>query len=138
MGNEKKPKWTCPVCNKPALMENLLVDGFFTELISSSRLPVDEHEIVLHNDGSWDPLPPKTPEHLRVTDSVPVSRGGLVTETLSLDSDEEVLGSGLLGSKAPPPPAAARRLSTDSADCITLDSDSEEETRPVTKRQRMS
>ena len=43
--NEKKPKWTCPVCNKPALMENLLVDGFFTELISSSRLPVDEHEI---------------------------------------------------------------------------------------------
>ena len=134
--NEKKPKWTCPVCNKPALMENLLVDGFFTELISSSCLPVDEHEIVLHNDGSWDPLPPKTPEHLRVADSVPVSRvGSLVTETLSLDSDEEVIGSGL-GSKAPPP--AARRLSTDSADCITLDSDSEEETRPVTKRQRMT
>ena len=31
--NERKPKWTCPVCNKPALMENLLVDGFFTQLV---------------------------------------------------------------------------------------------------------
>ena len=31
--NEKKPKWMCPVCNKPALVENLLIDGFFMELI---------------------------------------------------------------------------------------------------------
>ena len=31
--NEKKPKWICPVCNKPALVDNLLIDGFFTELI---------------------------------------------------------------------------------------------------------
>ena len=62
----------------------------------------------------------------------------LVTETLSLDNDDEILGFGQLGSKVTPPPPAARRLSTDSADCITLDSDSEEGTRQVTKRQRMS
>ena len=31
--NEKKPKWICPVCNKPAFVDNLLIDGFFTELI---------------------------------------------------------------------------------------------------------
>ena len=31
--NERKPKWICPVCNKPALVENLLIDGFFMELI---------------------------------------------------------------------------------------------------------
>merc|ERR1712203_522450 len=64
--NERKPKWVCPVCNKPALMENLLVDGFFMELMASPRLPVDEHEIVLHNDGTWDPLPPKIPDHLKM------------------------------------------------------------------------
>ena len=29
------------------------------ELIASPLLPADEHEIVLHNDGTWDPLPPK-------------------------------------------------------------------------------
>ena len=27
-------------------------------------LPDDEHEIVLHADASWDPLPPKIPDHL--------------------------------------------------------------------------
>ena len=31
--NEKKPKWMCPVCNKAALVDNLLIDGFFMELI---------------------------------------------------------------------------------------------------------
>ena len=57
--NERNPKWVCPVCNKPALVENLLIDGFFLNLVRSPRLPTDEHEIVLHNDGSWDPLPAK-------------------------------------------------------------------------------
>jgi hypothetical protein len=116
--NEKKPKWMCPVCNKPALMENLLVDGFFSELISSPRLPPDEHEIVLHNDGSWDPLPPKIPDHLKV-DNTPkqkpkpspssskgTSSNSRVTTTLSLDSEDDV-------------------------DCITLDSDSEDCSSPV-------
>ena len=62
----------------------------------------------------------------------------LVTETLSLDNDEEILGFGQLGSKVLLPPPAARRLSTDSADCITLDSDSEEETRHIANRPGVS
>ena len=45
----------CPVCNKPAIMENLLIDGFFQNLVKSPRLPLDEHEIVLHSDATWDP-----------------------------------------------------------------------------------
>jgi len=57
MMNEKKPKWLCPVCNKPALFDNLQIDGYFKEVIGSDRLPDDEHEIVLHSDGTWDPLP---------------------------------------------------------------------------------
>lgn len=57
MMNEKKPKWICPVCNKPAKLENLLIDGFFLDIVRSSRLPANEHEIVLHNDGSWEPVP---------------------------------------------------------------------------------
>ena len=56
MMNEKKPKWMCPVCNKSAEPISLQIDGFFQNLVTSSRLPPDEHEIVLHNDGSWDPL----------------------------------------------------------------------------------
>ena len=56
MMNEKKPKWLCPVCNKTALFDNLQIDGYFKEVIGSDRLPDDEHEIVLHSDGTWDPL----------------------------------------------------------------------------------
>merc|ERR1712029_633987 len=56
MMNEKKPKWECPVCQKQAEPQKLQIDGFFLNLVRSSRLPPDEHEIVLHNDGSWDPL----------------------------------------------------------------------------------
>lgn len=58
MMNERRPKWLCPVCNKTALYDNLLIDGYFTEILKSKRLPSDDHEIVLHNDGTWDPLPP--------------------------------------------------------------------------------
>ena len=57
MMNEKKPKWLCPVCNKAALFDNLQIDGYFKEVIGSDRLPDEEHEIVLHSDGTWDPLP---------------------------------------------------------------------------------
>ena len=53
---EKRPKWVCPVCNKAALYENLLIDGYFSDVLNSQRLPRDEHEIVLNNDASWDPL----------------------------------------------------------------------------------
>ena len=28
-------------------------------LLRSERLPEDEHEVVLNEDGSWEPLPPK-------------------------------------------------------------------------------
>ena len=50
------------MCNKPALHQNLFIDGFFSQLVKSDRLPDDEHEIVLHNDGSLDPLPPRNQE----------------------------------------------------------------------------
>lgn len=29
--NEKKPKWVCPVCNKPAYYEHLFLDGFYIQ-----------------------------------------------------------------------------------------------------------
>jgi len=65
MMNEKKPKWVCPVCNKTAEPMSLQIDGFFLNLVTSSRLPSDEHEIVLHNDGSWDPLVKEDPAMAR-------------------------------------------------------------------------
>jgi len=124
--NEKKPKWKCPVCNKAALNETLLIDGFFMELIVSPRLPDDEHEILLYNDGSWEPLPPKKDESMTVTTPAkPAPKPKKEFETLSVDDDDED------GLPSPVPstsrlPPAAKRSANNSIDCITLDSDDED------------
>ena len=126
--NERKPKWSCPVCNKSALYENLLIDGFFMELLGSSRLPPDEHEIVLHNDGSWDPLPPKREEAPKVNSSrsVPGDDAPSAVETLSVDDDDDSYGSSKPSTSGVKASAVVRKCS-DTVDCITLDSDSEDE-----------
>ncbi|KAK5648410.1 hypothetical protein RI129_003309 [Pyrocoelia pectoralis] len=49
--NERKPTWSCPVCDKPALYDNLVIDGYFQDVLSSSG--ADASEIQLHKDGSW-------------------------------------------------------------------------------------
>ncbi|KAB0803191.1 hypothetical protein PPYR_00161 [Photinus pyralis] len=49
--NERKPTWSCPVCDKPALYDNLVIDGYFQDVLSSSSAEVSE--IQLHKDGSW-------------------------------------------------------------------------------------
>ncbi|XP_059614722.1 E3 SUMO-protein ligase PIAS1 isoform X2 [Phlebotomus argentipes] len=51
--NERKPTWNCPVCDKQAVYENLVIDGYFQEVIASKDLGADSNEIQLHNDGSW-------------------------------------------------------------------------------------
>ncbi|KAF7267647.1 E3 SUMO-protein ligase Su(var)2-10 isoform X2 [Rhynchophorus ferrugineus] len=51
--NERKPTWNCPVCDKPALYDNLVIDGYFQEVLNSSLLPSDCNEIQLLQDGSW-------------------------------------------------------------------------------------
>lgn len=54
--NERKPTWNCPVCDKAALYENLVIDGYFQEVVISSSLSSDDNEIQLHKDGSWSAL----------------------------------------------------------------------------------
>lgn len=48
--------WNCPVCDKAALYENLVIDGYFQDVIASQKLGVDDNEIQLHPDGSWSTL----------------------------------------------------------------------------------
>lgn len=51
--NERKPTWNCPVCDKPAIYEHLVIDGYFQDVLASSDLLTDTNEIQLHKDGSW-------------------------------------------------------------------------------------
>jgi hypothetical protein len=54
--NERKPTWNCPVCDKAALYDTLVIDGYFQEVLSSSKLLPDVNEIQLLQDGSWENL----------------------------------------------------------------------------------
>ena len=47
--NERKPTWNCPVCDSKALYDNLMIDGYFQEVLESPMLPKDEKEILLEN-----------------------------------------------------------------------------------------
>ncbi|KAM9368455.1 LOW QUALITY PROTEIN: E3 SUMO-protein ligase PIAS3 [Phaethornis superciliosus] len=54
--NEKKPTWTCPVCDKKAPYDTLIIDGLFMEILNSCT---DSDEIQFMEDGSWCPMKPK-------------------------------------------------------------------------------
>ncbi|KAL6113473.1 pias1 [Pungitius sinensis] len=51
--NEKKPTWVCPVCDKKAPYEHLIIDGLFVEILNSC---MDCDEIQFKEDGSWAPM----------------------------------------------------------------------------------
>ncbi|XP_036382485.1 E3 SUMO-protein ligase PIAS2 isoform X2 [Megalops cyprinoides] len=54
--NEKKPTWICPVCDKKAAYETLIIDGLFMEILNSCS---DVDEIKFQEDGTWCPMRPK-------------------------------------------------------------------------------
>ncbi|XP_034941887.1 E3 SUMO-protein ligase PIAS2 isoform X2 [Chelonus insularis] len=54
--NERKPTWSCPVCDKPALYDNLDIDGYFQDVLQSDKLLPGVNEIQLLQDGSWENL----------------------------------------------------------------------------------
>lgn len=47
------------MCDKAALYENLVIDGYFQDVIASQKLGIDDNEIQLHPDGSWSTLASK-------------------------------------------------------------------------------
>ncbi|EPY81884.1 e3 SUMO-protein ligase PIAS2 isoform 1 [Camelus ferus] len=49
--NEKKPTWICPVCDKKAAYESLILDGLFMEILNDCS---DVDEIKFQEDGSCE------------------------------------------------------------------------------------
>uniref|UniRef100_A0A182P5Y2 Protein inhibitor of activated STAT n=1 Tax=Anopheles epiroticus TaxID=199890 RepID=A0A182P5Y2_9DIPT len=78
--NERKPTWNCPVCDKPAVYNNLVIDGYFQEVLASTKLSRDDTEIQLHNDGSWS-----TRVKLNDSDDGSPSKGVQKVEVISDD-----------------------------------------------------
>lgn len=71
--NERKPTWSCPVCDKAALYDNLVIDGYFQEVLNSNKLLSDVNEIQLLQDGSWENLVPKKEKDKDKGDKIDVS-----------------------------------------------------------------
>lgn len=111
--NERKPTWNCPVCDKSALYENLVIDGYFQEVIGSQKLGLDDNEIQLHKDGEWSTLDIKA-ESKEVTRSV--GKVEIISDDLEVVSEEAPKGKSNSATGAKP--------GQDTVD-LTLDSDEE-------------
>ncbi|XP_012674166.2 E3 SUMO-protein ligase PIAS1 isoform X2 [Clupea harengus] len=77
--NEKKPTWVCPVCDKKAPYEHLIIDGLFMEILSSCA---DCDEIQFKEDGNWHPMRSK-----RIVQEVSATSNGLEDSCRSVSSD---------------------------------------------------
>ncbi|XP_057209689.1 E3 SUMO-protein ligase PIAS2 isoform X1 [Triplophysa rosa] len=80
--NEKKPTWICPVCDKKATYESLIIDGLFMEILNDCT---DVDEIKFQEDGTWCPMRPKkealkvsTPCIPKIDCAVPVRQSAVV------------------------------------------------------------
>ncbi|XP_050682602.1 E3 SUMO-protein ligase PIAS3 isoform X2 [Leptidea sinapis] len=85
--NERKPTWLCPVCDRPAPYDSLVVDGYFQEVLTSARLASDCNEIQLHADGSWSAHSPpaRTPHPAPQPEPVTLISDDL--EVIPIDSE---------------------------------------------------
>ena len=104
--NERKPTWNCPVCDSKALYDNLLIDGYFQEVLESKDLPKDENDIILERDGSWKPVP-KDEERTKPPSSLPPSSSNADSssnENNGKKADDEVECIDLSDDDDAPPP----------------------------------
>uniref|UniRef100_A0A8C5BZI7 Protein inhibitor of activated STAT 1 n=1 Tax=Gadus morhua TaxID=8049 RepID=A0A8C5BZI7_GADMO len=104
--NEKKPTWVCPVCDKKAPYEHLIIDGLFMEILNSCS---DSDEIQFVEDGNWAPMRSK-----KEVQEVSGSYNGVDSDSARTDSSDQKHGSNHDNKKV------------DVID-LTLDSSSEEE-----------
>uniref|UniRef100_A0A8C3J5B6 E3 SUMO-protein ligase PIAS2 n=1 Tax=Calidris pygmaea TaxID=425635 RepID=A0A8C3J5B6_9CHAR len=112
--NEKKPTWICPVCDKKAAYESLILDGLFMEILNECS---DVDEIKFQEDGSWCPMRPKK-EAVKVSSPqcTKIESSSIVTKPCSVTVANEV-----------------NKRKVDVID-LTIESSSDEEEDPPAKR----
>ncbi|XP_072269590.1 E3 SUMO-protein ligase PIAS2 isoform X2 [Pyxicephalus adspersus] len=85
--NEKKPTWICPVCDKKAGYESLILDGLFMEILNQCS---DVDEIQFQEDGSWCPMRPKKEQLNSPSSQYPHIEGsGLINKMYTITEPTE-------------------------------------------------
>ncbi|XP_045452487.1 E3 SUMO-protein ligase PIAS3 [Melitaea cinxia] len=121
--NERKPTWLCPVCDRPAPYDSLVVDGYFQEVLTSPRLASECNEIQLHADGSWSAhAPPARPPPVQPAAAEPVTLISDDLEVIPVDGNSNsgakraAVGDG----RTPKPSEVLVDLTSDSEDELPL------------------
>ncbi|XP_068143953.1 E3 SUMO-protein ligase PIAS3 isoform X2 [Drosophila tropicalis] len=86
--NERKPTWNCPVCDKSAIYDNLVIDGYFQEVLGSSLLKSDDTEIQLHQDGSWSTPGLRSEAQILDTPSKPLQKVEVISDDIEMIADD--------------------------------------------------
>uniref|UniRef100_A0A0M3JSL8 E3 SUMO-protein ligase gei-17 (inferred by orthology to a C. elegans protein) n=1 Tax=Anisakis simplex TaxID=6269 RepID=A0A0M3JSL8_ANISI len=60
--NEKRPTWKCAICDKSVTYENLIIDGYFEQVLKKASRNVTEVELLA--DGEWRPVVEQRDESL--------------------------------------------------------------------------
>lgn len=85
--NEKKPTWMCPTCNKSCWYDDIQIESYFLDIVSSPTLPDSCKEIEILADGTW-----RVYEENKVTEDkeTPINNKDKPIDSVNLDdSDEE-------------------------------------------------
>lgn len=121
--NERKPTWVCPVCDRPAAYDTLVVDGYFQDVLNSSRLNGGCNEVQLHQDGSWSAHvpPPRVPAPISPSlQALSQQHVQLISDDLEVIPLEPPAKRAALGSGSAPTPADVVTL-------VDLTSDSDDD-----------
>ncbi|XP_058820489.1 E3 SUMO-protein ligase PIAS2 isoform X3 [Topomyia yanbarensis] len=125
--NERKPTWNCPVCDKAAIYDNLVIDGYFQEVLASNKLSCDDNEIQLHKDGSWS-THVKTNDTCAIdTPSKPVQKVEVISDDIELISTDppksSISQASVISSSEP---SSTTAPSNETVDLTFSDSDDED------------
>lgn len=122
--NERKPTWNCPVCDKPAIYDNLVIDGYFQEVLASNKLSGEDNEIQLHKDGSWSTHVKSNDTCSLDTPSKPVQKVEVISddiEVITTDPPKSSINQASAISSSEPSSTTAP--SNDTVDLTLSDSD---------------
>ncbi|XP_025207609.1 E3 SUMO-protein ligase PIAS1-like isoform X2 [Melanaphis sacchari] len=84
--NEKKPTWMCPTCNKPCLYDDIQIENYFLDIVSSPTLKYCSKEIEILADGTW--IVYEENKETKNTNSTPDTKVKPI-DSVDLDSDDE-------------------------------------------------
>ncbi|XP_015363942.1 PREDICTED: E3 SUMO-protein ligase PIAS2-like [Diuraphis noxia] len=118
--NEKKPTWMCPTCNAPCLYDDIQIDNYFLEVVSSPILQDCNTEIEILADGTW-----KIFEENKEAETSTSTRDNKLKhiDTVDLDSDNEISDN----PKAELNPEIAKRQETENFNLVDLTLSGDEE-----------